>query len=137
MRTRSLLLALACFVTAGFAFVGAGQELVTLTTPETKPPNPAYHVATLVIDLDAGLLAITLKGVNDEVVNCVYATNTTPTGAVLITGLNKANLASAYAGNATTGTLKQRIFHRLVVMNEAPSVCNGKSLAGVLAGTVP
>jgi hypothetical protein len=116
------------------------QEIVTLTVAETKPANTNYHVASFSMDVDAGMLAITLKGV-DEIayppVQCIYASNTTPTGATLILGLNKANLSTAYAANATTGSLKQRIFHRLVVMGEAPAVCNGKTLTGTLAGTVP
>jgi len=112
------------------------QELVTLTVAETKPANTAYHVASLVLDVDAGLLSVTLKGITDELVTCTYASNTTPTGASLILGLNKANLSSAYAANATTGSLKQRIFHRLIVMNESAAVCS-KPLAGTLAGSVP
>lgn len=120
------------------ALVGA-QEIVTLTTPETKATNPNYRVASFVMDVDAGLLAITLKGVDDVAyppVTCTYSTSTTPTGATLITGLNKANLSTAYAANATTGSLKQRIFHRLIVMGESTAVC-GKTLTGTLAGTVP
>jgi len=120
------------------ALVGA-QEIVTLTTPETKATNPNYRVASFAMDVDAGMLSITLKGVDDVAyppVSCTYATNTTPTGATLIVGLNKANLSTAYAANATTGSLKQRIFHRLIVMGESTAVC-GKTLTGTLAGTVP
>ena len=58
------------------------------------------------------------------------------TATTLINGLNKANLSTSYAGNATTGSLKQRIAHRLIVMNEAAQVC-GRTLAGSLTGTVP
>jgi len=114
----------------------AGQELVTLTTPEAKPSNTNYHVERVHLDVDAGILSVYLRGLTGEEVGCHWTPTTTPTGATLITGLNKANLASAYAANATTGSLKQRIFHRLVVMAEAAQVC-GKSLAGTLAGTVP
>jgi hypothetical protein len=120
------------------AFVGA-QEIVTLTVAETKATNPNYRVASFNMDVDAGMLSITLKGVDDVAyppVSCTYSTSTTPTGATLITGLNKANLSSVYAANATTGSLKQRIFHRLIVMGESTAVC-GKTLTGTLAGTVP
>jgi len=110
------------------------QELVTLTTPE--PANTNYHVQAVALNVDAGVLTIHLLGANGDALSCSYTPSTTPTGATLITGLNKANLASAYAANATTGSLKQRIFHRLVVMAEAVQVC-GKSLAGTLAGSVP
>lgn len=58
------------------------------------------------------------------------------TGTTLITALNKANLSLAYVGTAATGSLKQRIHHRLVVMGESTAVC-GKTLAGTLAGAVP
>jgi len=120
------------------ALVGA-QEIVTLTTPETKATNPNYRVASFAMDVDAGMLSITLKGVDDVAyppVSCTYSTSTNPTGASLITGLNKANLSSVYASNATTGSLKQRIFHRLAVMGESATVCN-KAIVGTMAGTVP
>jgi len=112
----------------------SGQETVNLTTPE--PSNTNYHVQAVMLNVDDGVLTIHLLGGNGSTLSCSYTPSSTPTGATLITGLNKANLASAYAANATTGSLKQRIFHRLVVMAEAAQVC-GKSLAGTLAGTVP
>ena len=120
-----LLLLLPCVV--------AGQEVVNLTVPET---NSTYHVSSFSLDVDAGTLNIILKGVNSETVSCTYTSSTNPTGAFLILGLNKANMSSAYAGNATTGSLKQRIAHRLIVMGESTAVC-GKTLTGSLAGSVP
>jgi len=114
----------------------AAQELVTLTVPETTPNNTAYHLSRIVLDYDAGVIDLALKGVNSETKHCVYDPATSPTGASLLTGLNKANLSSAYAANATTGSLKQRIYHRLVVMGEASAVC-GSALTGSLAGSVP
>jgi hypothetical protein len=131
MRLKLVLLSLALLALPTHA-----QETVTLTTPETKPTNTTYRVSSLILDVDAGMLSIGLTGATGDRVNCTYSTSTTPTGATLITGLNKANLATAYAGNATTGSLKQRIFHRLVTMGEAAAVC-GKALAGTLTGTVP
>jgi hypothetical protein len=112
------------------------QERVTLTVPEPKADNTAYRIERLHLDADRGTLSIYLLGVNDEPVNCHYTPTTNPTGAFLIVGLNKANLSSAYAGNATTGSLRQRIFHRLVIMAEATAVCS-KPLAGTLTGAVP
>lgn len=114
----------------------SGQEVVTLTTPEAKPSNTNYHVERVTSALDDKQLLIQLKGVNGEALSCAYTEQTTPTGEFLNNALNKANLASTYAGNATTGTLKQRIFHRLVVMGEALMAC-GKVLTGTIAGSVP
>lgn len=112
------------------------QERITLASPETVI-NTQYRVQHIDLDYDNGRIAILLKGdQSGEAVSCVYAATTNPTGAFLISGLNKANLASAYAGNATTGSLMQRIFHRLVVMNESSAVCS-KALVGALAGSVP
>jgi hypothetical protein len=135
----ALALALVWLIGGLAALSLVAQEIVTLSVAETKPSNANYRVASFVMDVDAGLLSITLKGVDDVAyppVSCTYASNTTPTGASLILGLNKANLSSAYAANATTGSLKQRIFHRLVVMGESTAVC-GKTLTGTLAGSVP
>jgi hypothetical protein len=121
----------------------AEQERITLAAPETAPNNLTYRVERLHLQdddpatasVDEGMVHIQLLGVERPVaVNCVYHATTNPTGSFLVVALNKANLSSAYAGNGTTGSLKQRIFHRLVVMNEAPAVC-GRSLAGSLSGS--
>jgi len=129
------------FLLAVFGSLNA-QERITLTAPETVPNNLKYRVDSWSVKEDdpdtipdEGTLTIQLIGVERKVgVTCAYTSQTTPTGTSLIIGLNKANLSSAYAGNATTGTFKQRVFHRFVVLNEAPAVC-GKSLAGSLTGT--
>lgn len=123
-------------VSLGLAAVGIAQERITLSAPETKPSNTAYRLERLTLDVERGAISLQLLGVNGEPVSCVYGPTTNPTGATLLAALNKANLSTAYAGNATTGSLTQRIFHRLVVMNEAPAVC-GVSLAGSLTGSVP
>jgi hypothetical protein len=128
-----LLLLVALLVAAGPVIA---QETITLTTPETKPSNAAYRLERLTIDADAGTIHIQLKGQNGEAKACLYHAATTPTGATLIIGLNKANLPTAYAGNATTGSLTQRIFHRLVVLGEGAAVCSN-GLAGTVTGTVP
>ena len=121
-----------------------GQEVVNLTTPETKPNNTSYRVERITINVDnpatgavdEGRLTVQLLGVNNEPVSCNYTNTTSPTGTFLINALNKANLSAAYAGNATTGSLKQRIYHRLVIMGEATIIC-GKTLTGTIAGAVP
>jgi len=113
-----------------------------LTAPETVPANQTYRLErltltpddTATVGTDEGSIVIQLQGVERaNAVSCTYSASSTPTGTFLITALNKANLSTAYAGNATTGSLVQRIFHRLVIMNEAPAVC-GRSLTGSLAG---
>lgn len=142
MIIRVLLLSILC---------GAGltdQERITLTVAETKPSNSEYRVELFdslsdnpaTSPLDEGYLVIRLKGQNDEIVNCTYNAGTNPTGTFLNTALNKANLSTAYAGNATTGSLKQRIYHRLFCggagLCESTAVC-GKTLTGTITGAVP
>jgi len=140
--TRTLLaLAVACALFAA----AAAQERLTLTTPEAVASNVRYQITRIVLQSDdpdttpdEGMIQIFLAGLERaSLLTCEYNTTTTPTATVLLNGLNKANLSSAYAGTATTGSLKQRIYHRLVVMNEGPAVCGGRSLAGTLTGSVP
>jgi hypothetical protein len=118
------------------ATTAGAQERIDLTAAETKPSNAQYRVERMILDFEAGAITLQLLGQNNEARTCLYNASTTPTGATLLTGLNKANLSSAYAGNGTSGSLKQRIFHRLVVMGEAAEVC-GVALNGTLGGTVP
>lgn len=122
---------------------GTAQERIALSVAETAPNNATYRVERFTFEeddpatasVDEGRIVIQLLGVERPIaVTCVYNATSTPTATFLITGLNKANLSTAYAGNATTGSLKQRILHRLVVMAEAPAVC-GRSLTGSLTGT--
>lgn len=117
------------------------QERITLSAPETAPNIQNYRLGRFIVieddpatPADEGVLSFELVGVERaSVIACQYNATTTPTGSTLVVGLNKANLASAYAGNASTGSLKQRIFHRLVILNEGPMAC-GRSLAGTLTG---
>lgn len=132
MRSRSLVL---IFVLVATAYAVA-QERITLTTPESYPTNPAYRLERLDLNYDQSTIAIYLRGANGELVTCNYGSGTNPTGATLLNGLNKANLSSAYAGNGSTGSLVQRIFHRLIVMNESATVCT-KALTGTITGSVP
>ena len=141
MKTRAAVIG---FFLAGAVLNLSGQELITLTVPESVPNNARYRIEHINITLDnpdtaldEGALAIQLVGIERAAsASCLYSSATTPTATTLIVGLNKANLSSAYNNNATTGSLKQRIYHRLVVMAEASAVC-GRSLAGTLTGTVP
>lgn len=118
------------------------QEKITLAVAETVQ-NAEYRLESFhpIFDnpatgTDEGSLTIVLRGQNNEPVVCSYGPGTTPTGTFLNTALNKANLSSAYNNNATTGSLKQRIYHRLVVMGESTAIC-GKTITGSLAGAVP
>lgn len=117
------------------------QERITLSAPEIVPSNVNYRVERRILEddnpatpADEGQITIQLIGVErPTAVTCIYNANTSPTGTFLLNGLNKANLSLPYAGNATSGTFIQRIFHRLVVMGESSAVCN-KTLSGSLAG---
>lgn len=138
MQKKHLFAALVIVVSA---WTIAAQERIALSAPESLPNNVHYEMRRFTIEFDnvatpddEGRIYIHLAGVERPIqVACVYSDRTTPTATSLINPFNKANLGSAYAGNATTGSLKQRIHHRLVVMNEAPAVC-GRSLAGSLTG---
>lgn len=139
---KKLLLVVVILLTAS----ALAQEHVDLTTPETTPANTGYRIGRIsfLIDdpatasVDEGVIEIRIVGVSrpDASFNCFYTASTTPTGTFLTNGVQKANLSTPYANNATSGTLKQRIYHRLVPMNEAPAVC-GRSLVGTIAGAVP
>lgn len=120
------------------------QEAITLSVAETKPSNSVYLLDDFhfkkddpaTTPLDEGYMVLVLKGQNGEIVTCTYNAGTPTTGTFLINALNKANLSSVYAGNATTGTLTQRIYHRLIVLGESTAVC-GKTLTGSITGAVP
>lgn len=124
--------------------VPTAQERIDLSSPETKPNNTQYRLERFTMQpddpatasSDEGVMVIQLIGQNGEAVTCVYNATSSPTGTFLINGLNKADLSSVYNNNATTGSLKQRIYHRLVVMGESTARC-GKTLTGSLAGSVP
>jgi hypothetical protein len=117
------------------------QEKITLGTPETTLTN-TYEPMLLTIvsddplskDNDEGMIRIELRGTNGEMVFCHYSSKTNPTATTLSVGLNKANMSTAYANNATTGSLRQRILHRLAVMGESAQVCN-KTITGTVTGT--
>ena len=116
------------------------QEIVSLTTTES---NASYRLERLILDpddpatagTDEGVIEIRFVGIGQPTnrVTCRYSAGTTPTATTLIVALNKANLSLAYAANATTGSLRQRINHRLLVMGEAAAVCT-KNLVGSLSG---
>lgn len=119
------------------------QEKVTLTTPEVRTTTEyqltgfsAFFDDPSTASVDEGVLTVELRGQNTEVVTCTYRASTSPTATFLNTALQKANLSTAYAGNGTTGSLKHRVCHRLIVMGEAAAVC-GRALSGTCTGAVP
>lgn len=114
-------------------FAQAGER-ITLTVPEAKASTTTFRVDRVILDDEGSQVVIQLLGNDGSPAACVYNALTTPTGRTLLDGLNKANLSTPYAGNATSGSLKQRIFYRLVVLNEAAVVC-GRALTGALTGT--
>lgn len=133
------------FIILLFSVALSAQEAVNLTVPETVPALSQVRIGRIIITpdnpatvgSDEGEIYIEMVGVQREDVNpCRYNSLTTPTATTLIVGLNKANLSSAYNNNATTGSLNQRINHRLVIMNEDEVVCQ-KPINGTLTGTVP
>lgn len=138
MRHRAALIVFGLVVL--YAALGFAQEAITLTTPETKPMNTKYRLGPFYFDEGRGLMVIVLRGDNAEEKICTYDSTTNPTGEFLIRNLQKANLGSVFANNATTGSLKQRINYRLHAagLNEAPQVCNDKQpIVGTMTGSVP
>lgn len=108
------------------------QERIQLTVPDVAPTINNLRLSNFRFEednpstpADEGMMTMEFVGVEREgnPIRCTYNATTNPTGTFLIVNLQKANLSTAYAGNATTGSLKQRIHHRLVVMNERLQVC--------------
>lgn len=138
-RLRFVYLAMFVF---GVTMAAIAQERITLSVAETAPNNQTYRVERMLLEhddpdtaADEGRITIQLLGVERRIpVTCTYNATTNPTGTATLIALNKANLSSTYAANSTTGSLVQRIFHRLVVMGEATAVC-GRSLTGSLTGS--
>lgn len=137
-RIRAMVLLFTLAVAAGVW----AQERIDLTTPDSVPTNLSYRLERLTLtfdnpataSIDEGVIHIQLMGRERPVaLSCTYSASTSPTATSLLVPFVKANLSTAYTG-AGTGSLPHRIFHRLVVMNEAPAVC-GRSLAGTVAGT--
>lgn len=75
------------------------QELVTLTAPLTKPNQTTIKIERLIIDVVAKSITVQWLGNNNEAGSATYSTPvptdhpTQPTGAALLTTLNKLNLS--------------------------------------------
>ena|SRR5207249_2581781 len=96
--TRAILIAL--FVLGPLAI--RAQELVTLTAPVTKPNQTTVKLDGLSIDLTPSkTITVRWLGNNNEPGIAIYSTPvptdhpTQPTGAALLTTLNKLNLSGA------------------------------------------
>jgi hypothetical protein len=116
-----------CLIAVAFAasfLVGlAAQEIVTLTTPIVKPSTSTCRLEELHIDPDLAVFAnsriVVVMACNNAADSFTkqYDQFTTPTGAALITTLNRSNNA---VGNPS---LIAKVYNRLVA-------------DGVLIGTV-
>lgn len=76
-----------------------GQEVVTLTTPVTKPNQTTIKLERFNIDVVSKTIYVQWLGNNNEAGSATYSTPvppdhpTQPTGAALLTTLNKINLS--------------------------------------------
>ena len=111
------------------------QEKILRTTPIVDSDND-LSTARVILDEEHSRIEIQLRGTFGKPNRCAYTPTTNPTGRFLLDGLNKANLSSAYNNNANSGSLKQRIYHRLVIMGESAQVCE-QAITGTLTGSVP
>src|SRR4249919_2621516 len=88
------------------------SEIVTLTTPIPKPSQTTAKIERFIIDVVAKSVAVNFVGENGEAGSAYYPTpaplgSSQPSGATLITTLNKANLSGA------NPSLANRILARL------------------------
>lgn len=88
--------------------ITSAQEIVTLTTPVQPPSITNYHVSRLLINVDDLRIIVELKGPQGETLNKFYDSSTSPTGASLLTTLNKNNFSG---GN---NSLIKAIYVRLI-----------------------
>jgi len=102
-------------------------ELVTLTTPITKPTQSTITIDRITIDVTAKAILIQWLGNNGEAASAAYPTPAIlnplgalqPTGAVLLNQLNTLNMS--------TTSLIKRVLQRLQT--------DGYIAAGTIAGT--
>jgi hypothetical protein len=91
------------------------QESVSLTTPIVKTATSSCALDVLTLDVTRSAIFATLRCNNGDVVQKTYDGGTTPTGASLLTTLNR--------GNFTTNSLIKAVYNRLIA-------------DGVIVGTV-
>lgn len=90
-----------------FAVTLTAQEVVNLTTPITYPSQTTVKIERVTIDVVAKIIRIQWLGENGEAGSAIYDSTTSPTGAALLTTLNKMNFSG---GNPS---LVNRILTRL------------------------
>lgn len=91
------------------------MEIITLTTPVTTPSITTWRVSSLLLDWDAALIAISLRGSGGERLNHAY---TGANATSQMTALNKANLS--------TNSLHKRVIQKLI---------DDGMLAGTISGS--
>ena len=91
------------------------MELITLTTPVSTPSITTWRVSSLLLDWDAAVIAIRLRGSGGETLHHAY---TGPTATTQMVALNKVNL--------TSNSLHKRIIQRLI---------DDGMLAGTISGS--
>lgn len=91
------------------------MEIITLATPVTTPSITTWRVSSLLLDWDAAVIAISLRGSGGERLSHTYAG---AQATSLMTALNKANL--------TSNSLHKRVIQRLI---------DDGMLAGTISGS--
>jgi|SRR6185295_5375661 len=100
-------------------------EILTLTTPITKPTTTAFHLQRLTLDIDAKSILVQWLGDDGLAASAAYPTPapadhpSQPTGATLLNSLN--------TGNMTTTSLVKKVYQRLQT--------DGYIAAGTITGT--
>lgn len=90
-------------------------EQVDLSAPVAKPSTANYRVSYLNLDVDNLRISVFLTANNGETLQKVYDATTVPTGATLLTALNR--------GNFSVNSLIKAIYNRLIA-------------DGILVGTI-
>ena len=81
-------------------------ETVTPPAPIAKPSITGYTLDYLNLDVGNLRILVVLKADTGETIQKVYDSTTTPTGATLLTALNR--------GNFSTNSLIKAVYNRLI-----------------------
>lgn len=112
MKTKITLLALALLLLPTLH----AQEVVTLTTPITKPSTTVCQLDSLLLDVAGKRIVASLTCPNGDPISKQYDAFTTPTGATLLSSLN-------VSANSPANSLIKKVYARLIA-------------DGVISGTV-
>ncbi len=94
---RLLALALSLLLLGGLSLRLIGQEIVTLTTPITKPSTTVCQLDSILLDIAGKRIVAALSCPNGDPITKQYDAFTSPTGAALLSTLNISNNS---AGNS-------------------------------------